>query len=63
MMEIEDRLEKMKKQIKALEADLDDMHLELMKAKAQLGAMREIQEVVAKIAGEPVGMLFTNYRA
>ena len=63
MMEIEDRLEKMKKQIRGLEADLDDMHRELMKAKAQLGAMREIQEVVAKIAGEPVGMLFTNYRA
>jgi len=62
-MEIEDRLEKMHKEICKLWAEMDIMHIELQKAKSQLSAMREIQEVVAKIAGEPVGMLFTNYRA
>ena len=62
MNTLEERLEKMTMKIKSLEDEVDRLYTEVMKSNQRLSQIRELQEVVAKIAGEPVGMLFMNYR-
>lgn len=43
--------------------ELDSMHAELQKLQNLKAQIRELQEEVAKLAGKPVGMLFTHYLA
>tara|TARA_R100001015_G_scaffold16895_1_gene8891 strand:- start:275 stop:475 length:201 start_codon:yes stop_codon:yes gene_type:complete len=43
--------------------EIDSLFVELQKLRDMRGAIEELQEEVAKLAGEPVGMLFTNYWA
>ena len=63
LKELKQMKEQMHKEISRMKAEMDIMYIELQRAKQEIGAIREIQETVAKLAGEPVGMLFTNYRA
>jgi|TARA_B100000085_G_C18309769_1_gene417790 hypothetical protein len=63
LKEIKNMKEQMHKEISRMKAEMDIMYIELQRAKQEIGAIREIQEEVAKLAGVPVGMLFTNYRA
>ena len=63
LKELKQMKEHMHKEISRMKAEMDIMYIELQRAKQGIGAIREIQEEVAKLAGEPVGMLFVNYRA
>jgi hypothetical protein len=46
-----------------VKGEMDSLFAELQKLRDMRKAIAELQEEVAKLAGEPVGMLFTNYRA
>ena len=43
--------------------ELDSLYADMQKLQDLKGQIREIHEVVAKLAGEPFGMLFMHYRA
>lgn len=43
--------------------ELDSLYADMQKLRDLKEQIREIQETVAKLAGEPVGMLFMHYRA
>ena len=63
--ELKEQIEELKKQIDKLQsrvADLEDETYSLP-TEAPTAALREIMEEVAKLAGQPVGMMFLNYRA
>lgn len=53
-------IKEMKRHVKA---EIDSLYGDLQVLKDIRGMITELQEEVAKLAGEPVGMLFTNYRA
>ena len=59
-MNNEERIEKLEEQIAGLERQLDEMYVDLEKASVSRLALKEIMEEVAKLANQPVGMLF-NY--
>tara|TARA_R100000234_G_scaffold119926_1_gene104376 strand:+ start:1298 stop:1498 length:201 start_codon:yes stop_codon:yes gene_type:complete len=42
--------------------EMDSLYADMQKLQDIKGQIRELQEVVAKLAGEPVGMLFVHYR-
>ena len=44
-----------------VKGEIDSLFVELQKLRNMKGAIAELQEEVAKLAGEPVGMLFTKY--
>ena len=46
-----------------VKGEIDSLFVELQKLRDMQGAIAELQEEVAKLAGEPVGMLFTEYWA
>lgn len=42
--------------------EMDSLYADMQKLQDMKGQIRELQEVVANLAGEPVGMLFVHYR-
>ena len=42
--------------------EMDSLYADMQKLQEIKGQIRELQEVVANLAGEPVGMLFVHYR-
>tara|TARA_R100000406_G_C3034712_1_gene104261 strand:+ start:190 stop:390 length:201 start_codon:yes stop_codon:yes gene_type:complete len=42
--------------------EMDSLYADMQKLQDLKAQIREIQETVAKLAGEPVGMLFVHYR-
>ena len=56
-------LKEIKKMKQHIADELDSMYADMQKIRDLKEEIREIQEIVAKLAGEPVGMLFTHYRA
>ena len=52
------------KEIKAfVKEELDSLYADLQQLQDIRSLITELQEEVAKLAGEPVGMLFSKYRA
>ena len=60
--EMKDKIEELESRIAGLENDLDDLHSELESVRISSKNMRELMEEVAKLANQPVGMMF-DYRA
>ena len=60
--EMENKIEELESRITGLEIDIDDLLSRLESVKNSSRNMREIMEEVAKLANQPVGVLF-NYRA
>ena len=60
--EVENKIEELESRITGLEIDIDDLLSRLESVKNSSRNMREIMEEVAKLANQPVGVLF-NYRA
>ncbi len=42
--------------------EMDSLYADMQKLSDIQAQIKELQETVAKLAGEPVGMLFVNYR-
>jgi len=59
---MENKIEELESRITGLEIDIDDLLSRLESVKNSSRNMREIMEEVAKLANQPVGVLF-NYRA
>jgi peptidoglycan hydrolase CwlO-like protein len=53
--------ERLKSKIKGLERQLNEMYVELERTHITSASMREVMEEVAKLANQPVGMMFNNY--
>ena len=45
-----------------VKAEVDSLYADLQNLSLLKAQITELQEEVAKLAGEPVGMLFLNYR-
>lgn len=56
-------LKEIKEMKKYVKAEIDNLYDDLQKLRDIRKMIAELQEEVAKLAGEPVGMLFANYRA
>ena len=56
-------LKEIKKMKQHIADELDSIYADMQKIRDLKEEIREIQETVAKLAGEPVGMLFMHYRA
>jgi cell division septum initiation protein DivIVA len=63
--ELKEQIEELKEQIDRLQIRIADLEDETSPppTEAPTAALREIMEEVAKLAGQPVGMMFLNYRA
>jgi len=59
---IENKLEKMQERVRGLERDLDELHKELESLRVSRQNMKDLMEEVAKLANQPVGLMF-DYRA
>jgi len=60
--EMKNKIERLEERIEGLERQLDEMYLELERTHITRASMREVMEEVAKLANQPVGMMF-NYRS
>tara|TARA_B110000211_G_scaffold226559_1_gene280263 strand:+ start:1264 stop:1455 length:192 start_codon:yes stop_codon:yes gene_type:complete len=60
--EMENKIEELESRITGLEIDIDDLLSRLESVKNSSKNMRDIMEEVAKLANQPVGVLF-DYRA
>lgn len=60
--EMKNKIEKMEERIRGLERDLDELHSELELLRISRQNMKDLMEEVAKLANQPVGMMF-NYRS
>ena len=56
-------LKEIKKMKEHIADEMDSLYADMQKLQDIKAQIREIQETVAKLAGEPVGMLFMHYRA
>lgn len=56
-------LKEIKQMKEHIAEEMDSLYADMQKLQDIRAAIREIQEEVAKLAGEPVGMLFLHYRA
>tara|TARA_Y100000004_G_scaffold184227_1_gene233009 strand:+ start:277 stop:477 length:201 start_codon:yes stop_codon:yes gene_type:complete len=56
-------LKEIKKMKEHIADEMDSLYADMQKLHNVKAQIREIQETVAKLAGEPVGMLFMHYRA
>ena len=56
-------LKEIKEMKKYVKAEIDNLYDDLQNLRDIRKMITELQEEVAKIAGEPVSMLFANYRA
>ena len=56
-------LKEIKEMKRYVKAEIDSLYEDLQVLKDVRRMITELQEEVAKLAGEPVGMLFTKYRA
>lgn len=54
----EARLKKLEEEVAEINADLDEMDASVRNCIKLKNAIKELQEVVAMLKGEPVGMLF-----
>ena len=59
---MENKIEELESRITGLEIDIDDLLSRLESVKNSSKNMRDIMEEVAKLANQPVGVLF-DYRA
>lgn len=59
---MENKIEELESRIIGLEIDIDDLLSRLEAVKSSSKNMRDIMEEVAKLANQPVGVLF-DYRA
>ena len=59
---MKDKIEKMEERIRGLERDVDELHSELESLRISRQNMKDLMEEVAKLANQPVGMMF-NYRS
>lgn len=55
-------LREIKDMKKHIADEMDSLYADLLKLQGIKSQITELQEVVAKLAGEPVGMLFMHYR-
>ena len=55
-------LKEIKEMKEYVKAEMDSLFAELQKLRDVQGMIVELQEEVAKLAGEPVGMLFSSYK-
>ena len=58
--EMKNEIERLEERIEGLESQLDEMYLELERAHIASSNILDIMEEVAKLANQPVGMMF-NY--
>jgi queuine/archaeosine tRNA-ribosyltransferase len=56
-------LKEMKEMKRFVKEEIDSLYADLQHLQDIRGLITELQEEVAKLAGEPVGMLFSKYRA
>ena len=56
-------LKEMKEMKKFVKEEIDSLYADLKHLQDIRSLITELQEEVAKLAGEPVGMLFSKYRA
>ena len=56
-------LKEIKKMKQHIAGELDSLYADMEKLQNIRAQITELQETVAKLAGEPVGMLFVHYRA
>ena len=60
--EMKNKIERLEERIEGLEKQLDEMYFELERTHVTSDSIREVMEEVAKLANQPVGMMF-NYSA
>tara|TARA_R100000951_G_scaffold98694_2_gene88766 strand:- start:19 stop:213 length:195 start_codon:yes stop_codon:yes gene_type:complete len=60
--EMKNKIERLEERIEGLEKQLDEMYFELERTHVTSDSIREVMEEVAKLANQPVGMMF-NYRS
>jgi len=60
--EMKNKIERLEERIRGLERDLDELHSELEPLRISRQNMKDLMEEVAKLANQPVGMMF-NYRS
>jgi len=60
--EMKNKIERLEERIEGLERQLDEMYLDLERVHVASSNIRDIMEEVAKLANQPVGMMF-NYRS
>jgi hypothetical protein len=58
--ELKKYIEGLEESIRGLERDLDELHRELESLRVSRQSMEDLMEEVAKLANQPVGMMF-NY--
>ena len=56
-------LKEIKQMKESIADEMDSLYADIQKLQNLKAQIRELQEEVAKLAGEPVGLLFTHYRA
>ena len=56
-------LKEMREMKKFVKEEVDSLYADLQQLQNIRSLITELQEEVAKLAGEPVGMLFSKYRA
>tara|TARA_Y100001938_G_scaffold151104_1_gene246058 strand:+ start:1178 stop:1378 length:201 start_codon:yes stop_codon:yes gene_type:complete len=56
-------LKEIKKMKEQIAEELDSLYVDMQNLQNLKSQITEIQEEVAKLAGVPVGLLFTHYRA
>ena len=56
-------LKEIKQMKEHIAREMDSLYADMQKLQDIRAAIKEIQEEVAKLAGEPVGTLFMHYRA
>ncbi len=56
-------IKEIKEMKKFVKEELDSLYQDLQRLQDIRSLITELQEEVAKLAGEPVGMLFSKYRA
>ena len=61
--EMKNEIERLEERIEGLERQLDEMYLELERTHITRASMLEVMEEVAKLANQPVGMMFNTYSA
>ena len=60
--EMKNKIERLEQRIRGLERDVDELHSELEPLRISRQNMKDLMEEVAKLANQPVGMMF-NYRS
>ena len=58
--EMKNKIERLEQRIRGLERDVDERHSELEPLRISRQNMKDLMEEVAKLANQPVGMMF-NY--